>query len=501
MTLRRKARDGRGDFIDGRFMTPPTPAGALDCVSPADLGDRIGSFPFAAAQIAGAVDAARRALPGWRRSADDTRATMLRAYAKSLEAHRQELTIAISRSIGKPLWESKTEVDAMIAKVEITLTAGRELIRTQTLDAGAARVRYRPVGVCAVIGPFNFPGHLPNGHIVPALAAGNTVVFKPSERAPEVGEIVARCLAEAGLPAGVFNVVQGDATVARALIGHADIDAVMFTGSTAVGRAILEASTPWPGRLIALELGGKNSAIVLDDADLAWAAREIAFAAYVTAGQRCTATSRVIVQRSVADALVAKLTVAARDTRIGVPDGDDVFLGPVISEPTRARALRAIADASAELDAIVPARIPDVPVQGHYLAPSLYRVREAAIGRALALSCDELFAPVLTVEIVDDEVAAIARTNDTPYGLAACVFTRSRERYERVSVELDVGLCNWNRGTVGSSSKLPFGGVKASGNHRPAGLFSTNYCVDAVGEILVEAPNATAALPPGLRVG
>jgi succinylglutamic semialdehyde dehydrogenase len=499
MTLRQPPRAPRGDLIDGRFVLPAPPDGAIESRSPADLDDTIGTFPWARAHVAAAVAAARRAFAPWRRASPENRADHLRAFARSVKRHRERLEVAIARAIGKPLWEARTEVDAVIAKVDITLGAGLELIQPRVLADIGAVIRYRPLGVAAVIGPFNFPAHLANGHIVPALATGNTVVFKPSEKAPEVGEIMAECFAEAGFPPGVVNVVQGGMEVSQALVGHADVDAVMFTGSTAVGRAILAASAPWPGRMLALEMGGKNAAIVLADADLGWAAREIAFAAYVTAGQRCTATSRVLVERAVADALIEKLAFIAREIRVGPPDAPDTFLGPVINEIAQRRAIEAARRLPGRYDEVVPARVPDVGVRGYYVAPALYRLREGVPPDRGALECEELFAPVLTIEVVDAAEEAVARANDTRYGLAASVYTASCERFEALAPELEVGICNWNRSTVGSSSKLPFGGIKDSGNHRPAGLFSIYYCVDPVAELRIEKPQHSP-LPPGFRV-
>ena len=498
-TLHQPPRTARGDFIDGRFVAPASPDGAIACISPADLDDTIGTWPFAIAHAGVAVSAARRAQRAWRKCAPSERAERLRAYARAITAHKEEIAIAIARAIGKPMWEARTEVDTMIAKVDITLGAGIELVKSHTLADGSA-IRYRPIGVCAVIGPFNFPGHLANGHIVPALATGNTIVFKPSERAPEVGEWMARCFDEAGFPPGVVNVVQGDGRVASAIVGNADVDAVMFTGSTHVGRAIIEQSAPWPGRLLALELGGKNAAIVTDDADLDGAAREIAFAAYVTAGQRCTATSRVLVSRGVADALIDRLAFIARESHIGAPDDPAAFLGPVISAASRERTLAVVARMGARYEAVVPATAPpSLALRGHYLAPSLFVLRDAHGATHDAIDCEELFAPVLTVERVDSDDEAITRANDSPYGLACSVYTADSARFDRIADDLDVGICNWNRGTVGSSSKLPFGGVKGSGNHRPAGLFSSYYCVDAVAEIRLAKPPAAPA-SPGFRV-
>lgn len=495
-----ETRAGRGDYVDGTWMKPE-PDGELGHPSPADHTYTPFVAPFAVASVRAAVAAASRAKEPWRKTSPEARATLLAAYRDQLREHRGELERAISWSIGKPLWESKTEVDAMIAKVDISLGAGLDLLALPYPNEPATRLRRRPVGVCAVIGPFNFPGHLANGHIVPALATGNVVVFKPSERAPEVGELMARCFEAAGFPAGVVNVVQGDGAVAAALVDEAGVDAVMFTGSTAVGRKILHASAQYPGRLVALELGGRNPAIVLDDADLLHVTREIAFAAFVTAGQRCTANSRVLVHRSRASELVERLAHAATHTRVGPPSDDTVFLGPLIDDASVDRVLAMIAKSEATFRARVAAARPDLSVRGSYLRPSVY-VHDPSAGPAshAPLGLEELFAPVLTVEVFDDDDEAIARANDGDYGLAAAVFTASHERFLRVADDIDVGLCNWNRSTVGSSSKLPFGGRKASGNHRPAGLASSLYCVDTVAELHVESPPAEAKLAPGLVV-
>lgn len=493
-----RTREGRGDFIDGAWA--PVAGGApLAPPSPASRSHVPFSTWTRVEHAAAAVDAASRAKDAWRRAPQATRSDALVRYREQLRLRRDDLERAISDAIGKPRWESKTEVDAMIAKVDITLGAGLELLSLRYPDEPGTRLRRRPVGVCAVLGPFNFPGHLANGHLVPALATGNTIVLKPSERAPEVGELMATCLEGAGFPPGVVNVVQGGADVAAALVASSGVDAVMFTGSTSVGRRILAASAAFPGRMIALELGGRNPALVLDDADLAHATREIAFAAWVTAGQRCTANSRVLVHRSRADELVERLARAASLTRVGPPSDAGAFLGPLIDDASVARVLSMIERSGERFEARVAATRPDL--DGSYLRPSVYVHRERS-GRAgdAPLGLDELFAPTLTIEVFDDDDEAVSRANEGEYGLAAAVFTAEGARFERAAEELDVGLCNWNRSTVGSSSRLPFGGRKASGNHRPAGLASSLYCVDAVAELHIATPPPDAPLAPGLVV-
>jgi succinylglutamic semialdehyde dehydrogenase len=492
MNLRKPARASRGNYIDGRFVVPAAPEGALRCASPADFDDLVGEFAISVQHAHEAVGAASAALRSWRRLPGEERASLLRSFAERVKARRDELATAIARSIGKPLWEARTEVDAVVAKVDITLGAGLEAVAPRELPADKAAIRHRPVGVLVVLGPYNFPAHLPNGHFVPALATGNTVVFKPSERAPEVGEILAECMHEAGMPRGVFNVVQGDARVAAALVDDGRVDGVCFTGSTAVGQRILEASAKYPGRMIALELGGSNAAIVTADADVAHAAREIAFSAFVTAGQRCTATSRVYVEAAALEPLVAELERLARGLRVGYPGDPDVFLGPIIDEPARSRALARLSSLGRTHEPRLAPEAVTVPgVRGAYLAPGLFVARE----RTIAMTAEEFFAPLLLVHAVDDDDAAIAHANASPYGLAASVFCAAEGRFERFAAELEVGICNWNRGTVGSSSRLPFGGVKASGNHRPAGLASTLYCVDAVAQIRWPTPPAPAPVP------
>lgn len=488
MSQGQPTRKAAGDFIDGQFRIASAPEGEIAPPSPADLSDVPIAATWSRAHVAEAVSAARAAQSAWRKTTAAERATLLRAYAAELKKRSGALTTAIARSIGKPMWEAKTEADAMVAKIDITLDSGMKLLEFGGLNPGAdAKLRLRPIGVCAVIGPFNFPGHLANGHIVPALATGNVIVYKPSERAPEVGELMAECFRAAGFPRGVVNVIQGGGPVAEALVAHPDVDGVMFTGSTHVGKNILRVSSDFPGRMIALELGGRNPAVVFDDADLDYAASEIAFAAYVTAGQRCTANSRALVSARVFDAFVEKAAKMAQGIVIGPPSAENVFAGPVISQASQERALALVLDGASAFEALVPLTAPALATKGYYLTPSVYVLKSSTGNPSLRL--DEVFAPILTIERFATDEEAIALANEGAYGLAAAVFTKDVVRFERVASEIDAGLCNWNRSTVGSSSKLPFGGRKASGNHRPAGLWSSFYCADPIAELrIAEAP-------------
>jgi len=488
------------DYIDGRFVSPDSPDGSIEVRSPADRGDVVGVFPYAVAHVDRAIDAARRAFPAWRRLGETKRAELLRAYQARVRANADELARTIAREIGKPLWEAKTEVAAMISKVDLSLGEGSAYVKDVHLADLPGEIRHRPLGVVTVVGPFNFPGHLPNGQIVPALLAGNTVVFKPSEKGAATAVWMARCFDEAGFPAGVFNSVHGEAHVARALVAHEGIDGILFTGSVAVGKAIAAANASRPGRMIALELGGKNASIVLDDCDLERTAREVAFSGFATSGQRCTCTSRVIVTRGVADAFIKKVADAAKNTVVGYPLDEGVFMGPVISRGSRDAILAAQERArAAGFDPVAPGGAVEVEGRdGHYLRPAVH-VAPAATTRAPGYTDQELFGPDLAVFVVDDLEQAIALADDTPYGLAAAVFTKSREAFEECADRLRVGVLHWNRSSAGASSRLPFGGVKDSGNHRPAGIFAQSACSYPMAVLL---PTATAgALPtwPGMK--
>jgi succinylglutamic semialdehyde dehydrogenase len=485
----------RGDWIDGRFVLPERVTGEIALEDPGDLDARLGAFPFSREAVDPAVDAARRAWPAWRDASPDARATALRRFGDALHADGERLARVIAREVGKPLWEARTEVAAMQAKIDITLSQGLELVAEREFALAPGQVgRWRnPArGVLAVLGPFNFPGHLVHGHVVPALATGNCVVVKPSEQTPATGQLYAELASRAGFPPGVVNVVQGDGASGALLAAHPKLDGVLFTGSWTVGRRILEATLDQPWKLVALEMGGKNGVLVCADADLDAAAAAIAFGACVTAGQRCSATSRVFAERAIADVLAARLAHLFRGIAIGHAEDDGVFMGPLISRAARERHARVLALAAAEgADALVAGGPCDGPRRGHYVRPSLHRL--GAHDRTSAYQREEHFLPDAWLLAVDGVDEGLALLDATDYGLVASVFTRDREVYERAARTLRVGALNWNAATVGASSKLPFGGVKQSGNDRAAGAASTLYCTFAQANL----EHAVAPAPAG----
>jgi succinylglutamic semialdehyde dehydrogenase len=499
----------RGNFIGGRFQRPGDPNGEIISRSPADFTDELGRFPYAYSSADDAVVAAAGAQRAWRRTSLAERGELLKKYQAALKRREEELTETIAREVGKPLWESKTEVAAMLGKVDITLGESMKLVEPRripdVLERTAGSWKYRPLGVVAVIGPFNFPGHLANGHIVPALLTGNTVIFKPSEKSPMVGQLMAECMQEAGFPAGVFNLIQGEKEVGRRLCVHEGIHGVLFTGSYEVGTRLKQDTLQQHWKLLALEMGGKNAALVWEDADLEQAVLETLTGAFQFAGQRCSATSRVLVHEKRIDEFLTRLHDRAKAFAIGHPL-DNPFMGPLIEPAAVDRYLKFTGIAAREgCEVVMRGKALDLETyQGNYVTPSICWVKDGSLeyARKSVYQQTELFAPNVAVIPVRDLDESIALANVTQYGLVASVFSRSREVYEKCAEDLEVGLVNWNRSTAGASSRLPFGGLKKSGNHFPTAVTATLYCTTPVASLELAEPapaGPTAAKIPGLN--
>jgi succinylglutamic semialdehyde dehydrogenase len=500
------------DLIAGRWAPLAAGnAGAVESRNPAHPDRLVWSAIPVPAHVEAAVAAARAALPAWSRWRRDRRFAVLRRYKAIAEQRSADIASLITDETGKALWDSKSEAAALGAKVDITLDPDGPLRRVSDFElplapGKAGRCWFRPHGVMAVVGPFNFPAHLPNGHIVPALAMGNTIVLKPSDKAPAVGqllcELLQQALDEEGAPPGVVNLVQGAAAPAAALVSHAGIDGILFTGSWPVGRRILEANLDRPGRIVALEMGGNNAAVVMPDADLKQAAIECVRSAFVTTGQRCTCTRRLVIHEAVADRFLAAVVKAAAALTIGDPRSEPpVFSGPIISRQMRESVLGFQASAKAGgAEILLESRA--LPGEGWYLSPSIIRVdrfrADAPRGDpGRDAGCDsEVFGPLLRVSVVRSLDDAIEQANATQFGLAASIFTKDDAAMERFVHEARAGCVNVNTGTAGASSKLPFGGLGHSGNHRPAGSFSLDYCAYPVAGMVDRA--GAAAMMPGM---
>ncbi len=496
------------NLIGGQWTS--IPGDDLESTNPAKPSDLIWSGSPTTNAVEGAVAAARSAFGEWSAWSPDRRFAVLRIYAEICKARIDDIADLICDETGKAMWDAKGEAAALAAKVEITLDASPNsgMSRVAGFDFSinetrTGRATFRPHGVMAIIGPFNFPAHLPNGHIVPALAMGNTIVLKPSEKTPAVGQLLIELLDEAlkaeNAPPGVVNLVQGEADIAKALTAHDDIDGILFTGSWSVGRKILAASLDHPGRIVALEMGGNNPAIIMEGADLRQAAIECVRSAFISTGQRCTCTRRVIVHESVAHRFIPALCKATSNLVVGDPRAEHpVFMGPIISTEARQAVLGAQSwFASKGGEVLVESSAVEGPGDGWYLSPSVVRVNAFAKDSDDAGCDNEVFGPLLRVSVVTSLDDAIEQANATRFGLAASIFTHDQAAADRFLRESRAGCVNINTGTAGASSKLPFGGLGYSGNHRPAGAFSLAYSAYPVAS-LIESGNG-ATMPQGMR--
>lgn len=491
-----------GHLIDGVLCEPAEPDGVFRSRCPGELSVTVREQPVAHTTVELSVGAAVNAARRWRSLEISERIEHLVRFREVLHAYTDELGRVISLEVGKVLREGIAEAKAMVSKVDIAVNEGLALTREVSLDDGRMGWRWRPHGVLAVIGPFNFPLHLGHGHIVPALLAGNTVVFKPSEVTPGCGALYARLAHLAGLPAGVLNVIHGGSVAGERLVTHPDVDGVLFTGSYTVGRKILEATAAEPGKIVALELGGVNHAVVLEDAPFDKALADVAMSAFVTSGQRCTCASRVVVERPIAEAFIARLTAVARGLRVGHPFDPGVFTGPVASRAAMERFERVEALAETEGVALIEAPR-DVVVEwqgrrcdGYYLSPRVRRVTTLPSGSAWRDT--EVFGPSVSVHVVDSLDEALGVVNASRYGLSAGLWTRSEDKFSYFASEVQAGSITLNAPTAGASSRLPFGGIKRSGNHRPAGVFSSLYCAWPMAFTKGRDGLDSGALPAGL---
>jgi succinylglutamic semialdehyde dehydrogenase len=438
------------------------------------------------------VSRARRAWPAWAAQPLSTRMEMIRRFANEVRKESDKLAMLIARETGRPLWDARAEVEQVVARAEVSIRAYAERTAQRKLDnalQGTTAVRHKPHGVVAVIGPYSSPCHLPCGHIIPALIAGNVVVFKPSERTPACAELLMQCFNKAGISAAVAQLLVGGPAQGQALAMHDDVDAILFTGSAHTGIALNRKLAARPDKLIALEMGGNNPIVVWDTPKISDAAVLIVHSAFSSAGQRCTSARRLIVKSSIYDAVVGEVKRMADRLIVGAPfDEPSPFMGPVIDN--------AAADGLSESFVYLLSKggkpikhmvrsDPNKP----FLTPAIIDVTAVKDRPDV-----ELFGPLLQVVRVDDFDQAIAEANTTRFGLAASLIGGNPQEYGKFWANARAGVVNWNRPTTGNPISAPFGGVGLSGNHRPTAFYAADYSAYPVTSAEMEQPRATVGV-------
>ena len=446
-------------------------------------------------EIAASYDAARNAIGSWASLTVAERAVYLENFAQEIKKKQAILTQLIASETGKPIWEAETETNAVIGKVALSIQAYHERTAEHVKIQNNLKscLRYKPQGVVLVLGPFNFPAHISNGHIVPALLAGNTVIYKPSELTPAVAAFIVNCWHDSGLPKGVLTLVQGTAETAKALFDY-DIQGVYFTGSSRAGIAINQYFSQRPHVILALEMGGNNPLIIDEINNISAAIYHTLLSSFLTAGQRCTCARRIMIpHNSAGDHYLDALISATQAIRIGSPhDTPAPFMGPVIHEHHAKQHLKT-QDALEKLGGISLLRMTHLKENTGFLSPGIMDMTHV-----VNPPDEELFAPFIQVYRTTDFKHAVTLANRTRYGLAAGLISDNAAHYQTFFQDIRAGLINWNRPTTGAASDLPFGGVGLSGNHRPSAYFAADYCAYPIASIEEEQLKLPDTLQPGL---
>jgi succinylglutamic semialdehyde dehydrogenase len=489
--------------MDGA-ITPDTTAGETRSLPRAQPASQLVSFEPATgmelwrgaiSDVDEVVSRARRAWPAWAAQPLSTRMELVRRFANEVRKEADALATTIARETGKPMWEAHSEVESVIAKVEISIRAYADRTSQRKLDSalqGTMAVRHKPHGVLAVLGPYNLPAHLPSAHIIPALIAGNVVVFKPSEKAPATGEALARCFHRAGISAAVMQLCIGGPVEGQRLVVHDGIDGILFTGSANTGIAINRKLATRPDKLVALEMGGNNPLVVWDTPKLTDAAAIVVQSAFASAGQRCTAARRLIVKASMYDALIAEVKTLADRIIFGAPfDSPTPFMGPMIDNAAADGLIESFVYLLSHGGQAIKHLVrPDEGLP--FLSPAMIDVTTMPERPDV-----ELFGPILQIIKVDDLDEAIAEANATRFGLVAALVGGTPQEYNRFWAQIRAGIVNWNRPTIGPAHAAPVGGVGLSGNHRPTGYYAADYCAYPVSSGEIEQPRAAIGI--GLR--
>ena len=483
------------NYIGGEWLAG---SGAeLVTIDPSNGKQTWSSNESTAQDVEQACAAARDAFEAWALTPLAERIAVCTRFRDLLKQDAEELALLIAEEVGKPLWEARTEATTMANKIDISIQAyGARTGEIQNKVAdGEAVLRHRPHGVFGVFGPYNFPGHLPNGHIVPALIAGNTVVFKPSEYAPRTAVKTVQLWEQAGLPKGVINLVNGGRDAGIALGQNALLDGVLFTGSCQTGSALHKQFGGQPGKMLALEMGGNNPLVVWDVKDIDAAVFMAISSAFISAGQRCTCARRLIVREGAeGDAIIKRLVDVAGRLTIGASNAEPApFMGPVVSSAVAKRLVQAQADMVAKGGKLL-LEMKHLHADSGFVSAGIVDVTKAQ-----GIPDEEWFGPLLQVLRVADFDSAIKAANATEFGLASALISNDENLWKIFQVRARAGILNWNRPTTGAASSAPFGGVGKSGNHRPSAYYAADYCAYPVASIENNVLEMPAKLSPGMH--
>lgn len=478
----------KGDYYQGEFHSSKNEDEVIKKYSPADLSNHLWTSNVDYSNIEKVIESATQGFNTWRKLKIEERINYLKKYQEEVNKRKDDIALAIALETGKPLWESSTEASAVSAKVNVTITDSLTRIEQKTIQGVLpgidGHIVKKPLGATLVIGPFNFPCHLANGQILSALLTGNSIIFKPSEKTIYSSQLLIECFHAAGFPKGVINFINGTVKTTQDIIKHPSIRGINFTGSLGVGKKILESVGADLTKLVALELGGKNSTILHKDTNIDHALAELVRACYLSSGQRCTSTSMIIVHKSIEDEFINKFKAITERIIVDHPTDfkETPFMGPLIDKGAKdlyEKFCKLGVDNGAQ-EIIAPKNV-ETSFDGYYVNPTIHYLKEAK--KENPFTQEEIFAPNCTFTSFENIEDAIDIANISDYGLAASIFTQDKDIYDLCIRDIDAGIINLNRSTVGASSRLPFGGVKNSGNYHPAAVSMVDHTVSTVASL------------------
>ena len=468
-----------GSYVKGRFQSPPKKHFNHKHISPADFKDLIFTWPaINKMEIDSPVLAGQKAYKSWSKLPLKMRVKKLSPLKTIIKQNIKSWAEIISRETGKPLWESEGEVKALISKLDFVLNEGLSRIQEQIVPQASGRIRFKSRGLFLVIGPFNFPMHLPLGQILPALTAGNTVVFKPSEKTPGSGQKLAQAFDQLNLGSGVFQMIQGGADISKKLCRHKQIDGLLFTGSFEVGQKIKESVVKDFSKIVVLEMGGYNSALIWEDADLDLAVKETLKGCFWTSGQRCSSTSQILLHKKIAKAFTKKLLAKAQKIQ-GDHWSKNPFMGSLIDSKALKRFFAFQKKVKQNSGQFLLKGKQVLKEKGYYVSPGIYKMK---FNKNSDFGTQESFTPQVILYEINSLNQAVEMINHSGYGLSLSLFSKNKQVQEEISQGAKVGLINYNLSSVGASGYLPFGGLGKSGNDRPAGAFAIDFCVTPLAE-------------------